>query len=316
LVLNAGGLRLMREVGRRGVRILLYHRFPESIRQSLESQCAHLRKYYHLVSLTEVHAWLRGEQSLPPNSLAVTVDDGYRDFYCTAYPIFRAYRIPVTVFLASDFLDRKCWLWGDRVEYAFQRTVLRNVELALAPGELKTFPLVSADLRTQAISAVKAAAKRMSNQAKLQLILEDLPDRLQVEFPLEPPEQSAPLEWHEVRQMSSDGIDFGGHTKTHPILSSLGSETQMCEEILGSKRRIEEELNKPVLHFSYPNGTWPDLNSETLDVVKRGGFCTAVIAQGGVNYRNANPFLLRRNTVEAETGEIVFGKYATGFRRN
>src|SRR5437667_11433043 len=80
-VWKAGGVNLMRRAGRRGVRILLYHRFPASARASLEAQCAHLRRHYHLVSLDEVAGWLHNADRLPHNSLAVTVDDGYRDFY-------------------------------------------------------------------------------------------------------------------------------------------------------------------------------------------------------------------------------------------
>lgn len=314
-VLSAGGLRVMREIGRRGVRILLYHRFPASARRSLEAQCAHLRRHYNLVSLSEVGAWLRGEGRLAPNSLAVTVDDGYRDFYSTAYPVFTACRIPVTVFLATDFLDRKCWLWVDRIEYAFRLTRLRTVALVLS-GERKEFALDSGDQRYVATATVKSAAKKMTNEAKLALVLHDLPDLLQVTLPPEPPEEFAPLSWDEVRQMHADGIDFGAHTKTHPILSSLGSHSHLSEEILGSKRRIEDELGRTVLHFSYPNGTWPDLNSTVMDIVKSGGFETAVTAQGGVNFKKVDPFLLRRNTVESQSAEALFGRYATGFRRN
>jgi peptidoglycan/xylan/chitin deacetylase (PgdA/CDA1 family) len=314
VALRAGGLRVMREIGRKGVRILLYHRFPASACKSFESQCAHMRKHYNLVSLTQIDAWLRGQEPLPPNSLAVTVDDGYRDFYCTAHPVFTRYQIPVTVFLASDFLDRKCWLWVDQVEYLFQWTRVQSIELAVSGGGLQIFPLSSVEQRRYALTAVKAAAKRMTNEARLALIMEELPDRLKVSFPPEPPEGCDPLAWNEVRTMSADGIDFGAHTMTHPILSSLGGKSQVTEEILGSKRRIEAELDQTVLHFSYPNGTWLDLTPETVEVVKRGGFRTAVIAHGGVNFRNADPFLLRRNTVECDTSEVIFGKDATGFR--
>jgi peptidoglycan/xylan/chitin deacetylase (PgdA/CDA1 family) len=312
--LRAGGLRLMQEIGRSGVRILLYHRFPSSARQVLEAQCAHLKKYYNVVSLTQVGAWLRGEERLAPNSLAVTVDDGYQDFYSTAYPVFAAHGIPVTIFLATDFLDRKCWLWVDRVEYAFQTTRLHRVELELC-GEHNVFSLGSPEQRMAAIKVTKSAAKKMTNEAKLALVVEDLPELLEVTVPAEPPEDSAPLSWGEVREMSVDRIDFGAHTKTHPILSSVSSRSEVTEEILGSKQRIEEELQKPVLHFSYPNGTWPDLTSNTVEIVRHGDFDTAVTAQGGVNFRHADPFLLRRNTVESHTPELLFGRYATGFRR-
>jgi peptidoglycan/xylan/chitin deacetylase (PgdA/CDA1 family) len=261
-----------------------------------------------------VGLWLKGTKALPSNSLAVTVDDGYRDVFCNAYPIFRAHEIPVTIFLATDFLDRKCWLWVDRIEHAFRNTRLSKVRFSIPTGGSTEFCLDSTEDRQNAISAVKAAAKTMSNQQRISL-LEYLPDLLKIDWPIELPEQYQPLKWDEVRQMSSHKIDFGAHTKTHPILSSLDGKQERLEEINGSKARIERELGKPVRHFSYPNGTWRDMEFETVDIVKKGGFCTAVVAQGGVNFRNADPYLLRRNTVEPTLPELFFGRYVTGFRR-
>src|SRR5208337_3626171 len=36
----------------------------------------------------------------------LTFDDGYRDFYVKAFPILKQYRLPATVFLITDSIDR------------------------------------------------------------------------------------------------------------------------------------------------------------------------------------------------------------------
>jgi peptidoglycan/xylan/chitin deacetylase (PgdA/CDA1 family) len=59
---------------------------------------------------------------LPEHAVAITVDDGYRDFLAHAHPVFSKYEIPVTVFPVSDFLDKRTWLWWDQVEYLFKQT--------------------------------------------------------------------------------------------------------------------------------------------------------------------------------------------------
>jgi peptidoglycan/xylan/chitin deacetylase (PgdA/CDA1 family) len=48
-------------------------------------------------------------------------------------------------------------------------------------------------------------------------------------------------------------FEFGAHTRTHPMLPHLSLERQK-EEIVSSKRDLEELLGKPVPSFSYPNG--------------------------------------------------------------
>jgi Polysaccharide deacetylase len=103
-----------------GLRILMYHRFPD--RSGLEWQCRHLREHYHVISLSEAVCALTSRQPLPPHAVAITIDDGHRDFHQIAWPVFTAYGIPVTVYLVTGFLDGELWLWTDQVRYAFSKT--------------------------------------------------------------------------------------------------------------------------------------------------------------------------------------------------
>jgi len=78
---------------------------------------------------------LRDGAPLPPNALAITVDDGYRDFLHNGYPIFKAHRIPVTQFLVSGFVDKKLWLWWDQVRWMVERSRVTPFYLPIAPAE-------------------------------------------------------------------------------------------------------------------------------------------------------------------------------------
>jgi len=302
--------------GRRSIRILLYHRFPAAARSSLEVQCAHIKKHYRLISLDDIACWLQGDISLPHNSLAVTVDDGYRDFYLNAYPVFASYQIPVTIFLTTDFLDHRNWLWVDRVRYMCSRTQVRSARISSDSGQFHEFFFQMSTAREQATVAIKEIAKAMSNPQRLRFVMDELPRILKVTVPDQVTTDFEPLKWDEVREMASTCISFGAHTKSHPILSSLRSSVTLLEEIGGSKLRLESELDRSVLHFSYPNGMANDIDPDVVASVKNSGFKTAVVAQGGVNTRHTDRFLLRRNTVAPESGELEFGRFATGFRRH
>src|ERR1051325_49458 len=83
----AGGTSFLRRRFDSGVRILMYHRFRQTFR--FETQCTHLKKRYHPVTLTDVAGWLRDGKPIPQRAVAVTVDDGYRDFLETAFPVPR-----------------------------------------------------------------------------------------------------------------------------------------------------------------------------------------------------------------------------------
>src|SRR5262249_1366297 len=59
------------------------------------------------------------------------------------------------------------------------------------------------------------------------------------------------LTWQEVRELHSQGIQFGSHTVTHPDLRSLDLD-QIDYEVGCAKEVIEQELSTPIESFSYP----------------------------------------------------------------
>jgi len=307
---KAGGLRLVRWMHRKGLRILMYHRFSDSA--GLENQCRHIRENYSPVSLAQVDAWLRCGDPLPMNALAVTVDDGYRDFGAVAYSIFAAWRIPVTVYLVSDFLDGKLWLWVDQVKFAFLHSPLRRFRTELSGGRVLEFSLETLEQRRAAARQTCEALKRQPNQVRLS-VLASLAESLQIVIPVTPPAGDAPLGWEDVRQMARGIVTFGAHTRTHPVLSRVSGEDELYREIEGSKRRIQEALDGPVDHFCYPNGGPSDITPECVEVVRRAHFRTAVTTQTGLNYAADNSFLLRRIGVEPALDTLYFEQCAAAF---
>src|SRR5579884_3826325 len=109
-----GGLRVVHWRNRHGFRILMYHRFPTAHRVGFGRQLDYLQRHYAVKPLGEIVSVLRTGSYLEPHCLAITVDDGHRDFYDVAYPELNARSMSATVFLTTGFLDGN-WLWFDRV---------------------------------------------------------------------------------------------------------------------------------------------------------------------------------------------------------
>ncbi|MGH9968273.1 MAG: polysaccharide deacetylase family protein [Pyrinomonadaceae bacterium] len=291
----------------------MYHRFDADTK-GLREQCSHISRYYRLVSISAISEWLYSGKPLPENAVAVTVDDGYRDFLLYAYPVFREFDIPAMVYLVSDFLDGKVWLWWNRIEYAFQHTPLRANEIKL-PLEGIHVNLDTPEDRFQTGRRVAEAFTRVENSERMRL-LSHIPKLLQVDPPVQPPSDLAPLRWSEVRELARNGVDFGCHTKTHPILSRIRDSSEQEDEIKGSKVRLEQELSKPIVHFCYPNGSLADFDEETLRIVDRLGLRTAVTTEPGMNSKRTHPFLLRRLPVDPSLSFDYFERLLSGaFRR-
>ncbi len=61
------------------------------------------------------------------------------------------------------------------------------------------------------------------------------------------------LTWDQVRELHREGMLIGSHTLTHCYIPETDPK-QLPGEILESKRVIEEQLQAPVRHLSYPIG--------------------------------------------------------------
>jgi hypothetical protein len=144
------------------------------------------------------------------------------------------------------------------------------------------------------------------NPAQRRDLVAELPRLLQTEMPAQPPPEYRPLSWDAVRSMVAAGVEFGAHTKTHPILSALTGPEELRDEIAGSKARIESQLDRPVLHFCYPNGLMRDIGAQAAAAVREAGMRTGVTAEPGVNQVHHDPFLLNRIAADPSHDELYF----------
>jgi len=97
--------------GYQTVPILCYHRFgsrpgklsvtPQAFAQQMDFLA---RNGYTVITLERLHGFLAGKEALPPKSVVVTIDDGYRSTFEIAYPVLKKHRFPATVFLYTDFV--------------------------------------------------------------------------------------------------------------------------------------------------------------------------------------------------------------------
>jgi peptidoglycan/xylan/chitin deacetylase (PgdA/CDA1 family) len=96
--------------------ILTYHSISEGhsplkVSPSLfTEQMEWIKANARVVPLGEIVAALAGRRPLPERAVALTFDDGFRDFYSAAAPVLRRLRLPATVFLPSAYCGKSnCW---------------------------------------------------------------------------------------------------------------------------------------------------------------------------------------------------------------
>jgi peptidoglycan/xylan/chitin deacetylase (PgdA/CDA1 family) len=98
--------------------------------------------------------------------------------------------------------------------------------------------------------------------------------------------------WDELRSLDPKIVAIGSHTLTHPILPYL-SAAELEAEVAGSRRLLEERLDREVDFFAYPNG---DSDARAHACV-RASYRGAVTVEQGCVEAGCDPHLLPRINV-------------------
>jgi len=104
-----GGLTL---VGYQTVPVLSYHNFspPETNRLTVSQrafgqQMEFLReKGYRVIPMDQFFDFLEWKAAIPPKSVVLTIDDGWRSAYEIAFPILEQYGYPASLFIYTDMI--------------------------------------------------------------------------------------------------------------------------------------------------------------------------------------------------------------------
>ena len=79
------------------------------------------------------------------------------------------------------------------------------------------------------------------------------------------------LDWNQVREMRSAGMDIGSHTHSHPLLAHLALEAQE-QELAESKAILESELRSTISAVAYPDGGKTFYNGDTTSIARQLGY--------------------------------------------
>ncbi|HKP10872.1 MAG TPA: polysaccharide deacetylase family protein [Blastocatellia bacterium] len=291
--------------------VVTYHRFAhgnagvKTASRAFAEQLDYLARHYEIVPLSFIAARLAARQGLPANVAAITIDDGYSDAYEIAFPLLRERNLPATVFVVTDFVDRKRWLWTDKLRYLISRAGARTIEGTLDNSEF-CVEFESADSIFCAADKVNSLLKSVGDGEK-EMAIARMAAAFGVEMPAAPPREYASITWEQVREMSDAGVEIGSHTATHPILPNVPVE-HMRRELVESRERIAAEIGRPVDLFCYPNGNY---NDAVMREVERAGYRCAVTVENGLNDEHGHPLALKR--IHAEYDLPHFIQSTSGF---
>lgn len=269
---------------------------PERLREMLRWFAAR----YRLTTVSE--GWHRVHTGKTRGgSLALSMDDGYKDNVSAMLPLLTELRAPATVYVETDVLDERrvnwshkyFWCTAERGEEAFARAYLERCREEEVRGRLEE---------------ALAEGERLGYRVKRVLKYDASPgDRARVVDEIFQGWGGSESElceglfmtWDDVAELASAGVEIGAHTRSHPVLSRLGSDEQRAE-IGGSAEAIEHHLGHRPRSFAYPFGRRWDVDHHSADAARDAGFDTAVSSHSGANEATAERHSLKRVCIDNE----------------
>ncbi len=263
--------------------------YPQISTERFRREIEHLSKNYRVLPLGEIVGRVRAGK--PVNGcVAVTFDDGFLDNFLVAYPILKRYKAPATIFLITDCIDTGEAPWFIRFRFAFANCQKKRLRLKLGETFLD--------------ERLNEARERWEASEKAMRYLQSCPERERREKLEEIYEslgannfdelRGMMLDWTEVREMSRNGISFGAHTASHPVLFNLPL-TEAENELRTSKSIIEENVESPVVGFAFPFGKkYRHYSSEVVDLLPKCGFEWSVTTNRKANDKNTSLFEINR----------------------
>jgi len=275
--------------------ILLYHSIPRESDALLydlkdshvfDTQVSFLSDNFNVLPLHEAVQRLR-ENTLPSRAACITFDDGYANNAEVALPILQKYGVVATFFIAAGFINGGM-MWNDKLIELIRRAP--GSELDLNEIGFGTFQIGTLKQRQKTLCTVVEKFKYLPHDEK-HARLEELCHLVSVTLP-----QNVMMTAEQIKQLHLAGMEIGGHTVNHPILTRLDRETAYTE-IENGKKILEEIVQAPVRLFAYPNGKpGQDYSPDHVAILKEIGFDAAVSTAWGAATKDTDIFQLPRFT--------------------
>lgn len=226
-------------------------------------------------------------RALARRAVALTFDDGYRDHLEVAVPLLEQLGLPATFFLAPALLSGDRWSQAQILEWAFGQSKRSIVWWNGATLPTRGHP---------GKASVRWVLDQLGRlpQPDQDEVLDELMELL---LPDTDPHKRTPfLDWNGARQLVRGEFSFGSRAMSQAILGGESADQQL-EELVTSRRQLEEKLDVSVRLLAYPSGVNAASDLRMLHAVRRAGYTHAFTDHTGLVRRSTPAYASPRVAV-------------------
>jgi peptidoglycan/xylan/chitin deacetylase (PgdA/CDA1 family) len=248
------------------------------------------------------------KNDLPDRSVAITFDDGGKDFHTLAFPLLKEFDFPVTLYLSTFYTDFNRPIFDLMCAYLLWKGRGRSLDLNNLCGRDLKIDLHSKSSRDAALAAIhEFACEQRSSAEEKDALSAELARELGVDYDALMERRALHnINTDEAKQLAANGVDIQLHTHRHrtPMDRQL-----FLREIEDNRQSIREITGRRAEHFCYPSGQY---HNAFLPWLKESGIVSATTCELGLASSNTNPLLLPRLVDVTSLSAIEFESWLTG----
>lgn len=316
-----GLFRLARWLTRNRLKILCYHGFElddeaafrpklfikaEKFEQRLDAI-----EHYGLCVLTLDEAVARlYARTLPDNSLAITVDDGFESFRRVAVPRLQSHQFPATVYVTTYYVQHATPIFRLVVQYMFWKSRKNSLVLDKVPWSQQQITDLTVPAQAERVmwDCINYGEREATEEERCQ-ICDELGQLLGTPYPDIVRSRILHLmSPQELASLSEANIDVELHTHRHTFSAD---DAPLAErEIADNRRALRQWITSEPQHFCYPSGLWDERQWEWLDKMHVKSSTTCV---PGLNSHTTPRHALRRFLDGENIHQLEFEAALSGF---
>ena len=269
--------------------------------EDFKKQVRYIKDNYSVIGLGQYVDFLKGTGKIPDNCAVLSFDDGFADHYDSVFPVLKEESLPACFFPLTQPLVQGRVPAVHKTHFLLAKLGSKDFSgefnLALKEG----FPEKAEEF------AVDGKQKHERKYRWDDILTANLKYSIGL-LPRETKENVLDgifekhfegekefcsqlfMSWEQMKEMEEAGMEFGGHTVSHPMLASLGEEEQF-KEIKQSKDDLEKGLGANIKRFAYPYGNF---NEATSRLLAEAGFDCGLTTETKVNQGVVDPFRIGR----------------------
>jgi len=262
--------------------------------KDFEAQIKFMLRHFKPVKPSEVFL----KENMPRNRFAVTFDDGLEDNYTVAAPILKRLGVPAAFYVVSEYVGTDKIFWWERLAFILRTTQKWGLSLQCLTSGLDKLGELPREFKLHNLQQREFAHTQlcgkllMCRQQEADKFINSIAELLNVRAPVEG--RDFPLmNWEQLRDLSRQGFEIGGHSATHINLAKANAE-ELKREIVDSIKNIEARIKDRVLTFAYPYGRPENFSEDVAENVRSTGCIAAFTFERQFASGNQNRFTLPR----------------------